>query len=100
MAGAEKLTHQGQVLATWKCNKSSQKLDSKAMAAAHPELAKEFTSTVLGSRRFLLKERKWVARETPSESSSSAENAFESACKDTGINTDYSNTSMQEARLS
>lgn len=55
MAGAEKLTHRGKVLATWKCTKSSQRLDSKAMAAAHPEIAKEFTNTVLGSRRFLLK---------------------------------------------
>lgn len=94
MAGAEKLTHQGQVLATWKCNKSSQKLDSKAMAAAHPELAKEFTSTALGSRRFLLKEGRWVARETARETAS------ESAGQDTGINTVYSNTSVQEARLS
>ena len=57
MAGAEKLTHRGRVLATWKCAKSSQRLDSKSMAAAHPEIAKEFTSTVLGSRRFLLKDQ-------------------------------------------
>jgi putative phage-type endonuclease len=56
MAGAEMLTHRGRVLATWKCAKSSQRLDSKSMAAAHPEIAKEFTSTVLGSRRFLLKD--------------------------------------------
>jgi hypothetical protein len=57
MAGAEKLTHRGRVLATWKCAKSSQRLDSKSMAAAHPEIAKEFTNTVLGSSRFLLKDQ-------------------------------------------
>jgi putative phage-type endonuclease len=58
MASAERLTHKGKVLATWKSSKSSKRLDSKAMAAAHPEIAKDFTSTVLGSRRFLVKENK------------------------------------------
>jgi hypothetical protein len=30
------------------------------MAAAHPDIAKDFTSTVLGSRRFLVKENKTI----------------------------------------
>lgn len=55
MGQAEKLTHAGKTLATWKCSKSSQRIDTKALAAAHPEIAKEFTCSVLGSRRFLLK---------------------------------------------
>jgi putative phage-type endonuclease len=56
MGHAERLTHSGRVLATWRCAKPSQRLDAKAMAAAHPDLAKTFTNTVLGSRRFLLKD--------------------------------------------
>jgi hypothetical protein len=60
MASAERLTYKGKVLATWKSSKSSQRLDSKAMAAAHPDIAKDFTSTVLGSRRFLVKENKTI----------------------------------------
>ena len=55
MGEAEKLIHSGKTLATWKCAKSSQRIDTKALAAAHPDIAKDFTSSVLGSRRFLLK---------------------------------------------
>lgn len=55
MGEAEKLTRSGKTLATWKCAKSSQRIDTKALAAAHPDIAKAFTSSVLGSRRFLLK---------------------------------------------
>lgn len=55
MGGAEKLTHQGKTLATWKCAKSSTKIDTKALAKAHPDIAASFSSTVVGSRRFLLK---------------------------------------------
>jgi hypothetical protein len=55
MGEAEKLTYAGKTLATWKCAKSSQRIDTKALAAAHPEIAKEFTCSVIGSRRFLLK---------------------------------------------
>jgi len=60
MASAERLTYKGKVLATWKSTKSSQRLDSKAMAAAHPDIAKDFTSTVLGSRRFLVKDNQTI----------------------------------------
>jgi putative phage-type endonuclease len=55
MGEAEKLIHSGKTLATWKCAKSSQRIDTKSLAAAHPDIAKDFTSSVLGSRRFLLK---------------------------------------------
>ena len=52
----EKLTHNGKTIATWKCSKASSRVDSKALAQAYPDIAKSFTSQVLGSRRFLLKE--------------------------------------------
>lgn len=56
MGEAEKLTHAGKTLATWKCAKPSQRIDTKALAAAHPAIASEFTTSVIGSRRFLLKD--------------------------------------------
>lgn len=77
MTSAERLTYKGKVLATWKSTKSSQRLDSKAMAAAHPDIAKGFTSTVLGSRRFLVKENKaieQIAQNISDEFGSSASN--------------------------
>lgn len=56
MGHAEKLTHAGKTLATWKCAKASNRIDTKALAQAHPDIAAAFTSSVLGSRRFLLKD--------------------------------------------
>jgi putative phage-type endonuclease len=56
MGHADKLTHSGKLLATWKCAKASSRIDTKALALAHPEIAKSFTTSVLGSRRFLLKD--------------------------------------------
>ena len=56
MGNAEKLTHAGKTLATWKCAKASNRIDTKALAQAHPEIASAFTASVLGSRRFLLKD--------------------------------------------
>jgi putative phage-type endonuclease len=55
MGHAEKLTHAGKTLATWKCTKASNRIDAKALAQAHPDIAAAFTASVLGSRRFLLK---------------------------------------------
>jgi predicted phage-related endonuclease len=55
MGHAEKLTYQGKTIATWKCAKSSSRIDTKALAKAHPEIAANFSSKVMGSRRFLLK---------------------------------------------
>ena len=56
MGHAEKLTLGSKTLATWKCAKSSTRIDTKALAQAHPDIASAFTSTVMGSRRFLLKD--------------------------------------------
>jgi hypothetical protein len=56
MGHAEKLTHAGKTLATWKCAKASNRIDTKALAQAHPDIAVAFTASVLGSRRFLLKD--------------------------------------------
>lgn len=52
---AEAISYGGQTIATWKSPKDSEKFDAKAFQAAHPDLAKEFTKTVTGARRFLLK---------------------------------------------
>lgn len=52
---AEAISYGGDTIATWKTSKPSQKFDAKAFQAAHPDLAKEFTSEVPGTRRFLLK---------------------------------------------
>ena len=53
---AEKLAHGSKTLATWKCAKASKRIDTKALALAHPDIASAHTTTVLGSRRFLLKD--------------------------------------------
>ena len=52
---AEAISYGGQTIATWKAPKPGEKFDDKAFKAAHPDLAKEFTKTVQGARRFLLK---------------------------------------------
>lgn len=52
---AEGISYGGQTLATWKAPKPSSKFDAKAFTAAHPDLAKEYTVTTQGARRFLLK---------------------------------------------
>lgn len=55
MGEAEKLTRHGKTIATWRCAKASQRLDSRALAQAHPDIASNFTCSVLGARRFLVK---------------------------------------------
>jgi predicted phage-related endonuclease len=55
MGHAEKLTHRGRTLATWKCAKGSTRIDTKELTKAHPEIAASFSTSVVGSRRFLLK---------------------------------------------
>jgi len=45
----------GEVLATWKNAKSSQKFDSKLFQEAMPDIYKQFMREVDGSRRFLIK---------------------------------------------
>jgi len=48
----------GAVYATWKLSKPSERLDTKALRAACPDVAQQFTITAPGSRRFLLKTAK------------------------------------------
>ena len=55
MGHAERLTHQGKTIATWKCSKPSTRIDTKSLAKAHPEIAAAFSTKAIGSRRFLLK---------------------------------------------
>lgn len=52
---AEAIAYEGQTLATWKTAKAGEKIDTKALKAAHPDIVKEFTHSTPGSRRFLLK---------------------------------------------
>ena len=54
-ADAEAISYGGVTLATFKAPKPSAKFDTKAFTAAHPDLAAEYTQTVQGARRFLLK---------------------------------------------
>jgi putative phage-type endonuclease len=56
MGEAEQITLNNKVLATWKASKPAQRLDTKAIAAAHPELAKQFMLQGTISRRFVVKE--------------------------------------------
>lgn len=52
---SEAISYGGQTIATWKAPKPSEKFDAKAFSKEHPDLAKEFTTSVQGARRFLLK---------------------------------------------
>ena len=45
----------GEILATWKSASDSVRVDSKLVKALYPEIAKECSKVVPGSRRFLLK---------------------------------------------
>ena len=45
----------GEILATWKAASDSVRVDSKLVKALYPEIAKECSKVVPGSRRFLLK---------------------------------------------
>ena len=52
---AEAISYGGNIIATWKSGKDSEKFDAKSFQAAHPELAQQYMKTVKSSRRFLLK---------------------------------------------
>ncbi len=54
----EILTDGNDTLLTWKSAKSTNKLDTKALKEAHPDIHKEFTVEKEGSRRFLIKKVK------------------------------------------
>lgn len=53
---AEALVYDGSTLATWKSpSKPTERIDTKALKEAHPELVAKFTTQTLGSRRLLIK---------------------------------------------
>ena len=52
---AEAIACAGKTLATWKSAKDSEKFDAKLFCSEHPEFVPQYTVTVPGSRRFLLK---------------------------------------------
>jgi predicted phage-related endonuclease len=56
MEDAEVLTHQGQILATWKAPKPSTRLDTKRLTQEHPELINNYQVQVANSRRLIIKE--------------------------------------------
>lgn len=56
MGEAEKLTYQGQVLATWKSPKQSYRLDGKRLELEHPELIPQYQVPIQNSRRLVIKE--------------------------------------------
>ena len=55
MRDREYIEYNGIPLASWRQAKESQKFSAKDFKADHPELYKEYSKTVTGSRRFLLK---------------------------------------------
>jgi putative phage-type endonuclease len=54
-ADAEAITYGGDTLATWKAPKPTEKINTKLLEERYPNIAKEITQSVQGSRRFLLK---------------------------------------------
>lgn len=56
MQEAEVLTHQGQVLATWKAPKPSSRIDTKKLSLEHPDLIQAYQFQVANSRRLVIKE--------------------------------------------
>lgn len=52
---AEAISYGGLTLATWKSAKDTEKFDSKAFKAEHPDLAAQYIKTAPGARRFLVK---------------------------------------------
>jgi putative phage-type endonuclease len=56
MGQAEKLSHNGQVLATWKCPKPTQRIDTQAIKTRYPNIVKECSVITPASRRFVIKD--------------------------------------------
>jgi putative phage-type endonuclease len=55
MGNAEKITHNGRVVATWKATKNTLRFDSKAFGKEFPELVAKFSTPMAGTRRFVFK---------------------------------------------
>jgi putative phage-type endonuclease len=60
MGDAEKLTYQGQIVATWKAPKQSYRLDSKRLELEHPDLVSSYQMPIQNSRRLVIKGPKGV----------------------------------------
>jgi putative phage-type endonuclease len=56
MQDAEVMTHEGQVLATWKTPKPSTRIDTKRLAQDHPDLIAPYQVQIANSRRLVIKE--------------------------------------------
>lgn len=54
MASAQDLTHNGNVIASWRSSKPAKRLDVHALRAAHPEIVEKFSITGQATRRFVL----------------------------------------------
>ena len=68
MGEASSLSYRGEVLATWKQARASERVDLHALQAAHPALVASFKQTVPGARRFVLKAKtRHVANETSTQ---------------------------------
>ncbi len=55
MTDAEILNFGGEIIATWKQSKSSEKFNTTQFRIEHPDLYKKYLAEVLGNRRFLIK---------------------------------------------
>ena len=56
MGQAERLSYNGQVLATWKSPKPTQRIDTQAIKTRYPDIAKECALITPASRRFVVKD--------------------------------------------
>ena len=58
---AEAISYKGQILATWKKSKDSERFDDKRFRSEHPDIAKDYIVTKEGPRTFLTKKLKDVS---------------------------------------
>ena len=56
MGQAERLSYNGQVLATWKSPKPTQRIDTQAIKTRYPDIAKECAVITPATRRFIVKD--------------------------------------------
>lgn len=56
MGPAERLSHNGQILATWKCPKPTHRIDTQTIKSRYPDIAKECSVITPASRRFVMKD--------------------------------------------
>jgi putative phage-type endonuclease len=66
VADAEALAYGVDLICTWKSAKSTERFDSKRFKEEHPDLYERYLTPGAPSRRFLLKDSKWLQQMTPS----------------------------------